>query len=153
MYERTPITNPAAALRLVRIMKGAFIVSALFFLYLVITIPASDSRPPDPVIETVLTFFALTNIVLGFVIPRFMAKAAQRKSESKSPAAPLQRWFTASVAGFAFLESCSLFGVMLHFLGAELRRSELLIAVGIVATLFFSAGAPPGADEGSISPR
>jgi hypothetical protein len=59
----------------------------------------------------------------------------------------LQFWFARSVIGFAFIEACSLFGVALHAMGADIRRSELLIGIGIVATVFFSAGEAP-ADEG-----
>jgi hypothetical protein len=143
MNESVPITNPAAALRVVRMLKIAFVASAILFLRMIITIPAHPLQPVNSTVETAITIVALVNIILGYAFPRFMLRAAQRASGNTSNVPSIQRWFTASVVGFAILESCSLFGVALHFMGAELLRSELLIAVGIVATVFFSAGAPP----------
>jgi membrane protein YqaA with SNARE-associated domain len=138
---------------LMRVMKIAFIVSALLFLSLVMRIPAKETQPPSSSLEMALTILALTDVVIGYVIPRFILRSAQAAQENAAQPAAIRRWITASVIGFAFLESCSLFGVMLHFLGAEIWRSELLIAVGILATVFFSAGAVPGADGGSTEPR
>jgi hypothetical protein len=143
MNGRAPVTNPAAAMRLVRVMKIAFIASALIFLYMVMKLPANATQPPDPTLEMVLTILALANIANGFVIPRYILRAAQRAQGDPNQATLVQRWFTANVLGFAILESCCLFGVALHFLGADLRRSELLIGIGIVATVFFSPGAVP----------
>lgn len=147
MNGRAPVTNPAAAMRLVRVMKIFFVVSMLFFLYMVMKLPATAAQPPDAMLEMVLTILALANIANGFVIPRYILRAPQRAQGNTTQATLSQRFITASVLGFAFLESCSLFGVALHFLGADLQRSELLIAVGIVATVFFSPGPLP--DSGS----
>jgi F0F1-type ATP synthase membrane subunit c/vacuolar-type H+-ATPase subunit K len=152
MNGRAPVTNPAAAMRLVRVMKIFFVVSMLFFLYMVIKLPANGTQPPDPKLEMVLTILALANIANGFVIPRYILRAPQRAQGDPNQATLVQRWFTANVLGFAFLESCGLFGVVLHFLGADLRRSELLIGVGIVAIVFFSPGAVPDSGSGPTLP-
>ena len=154
MNDRAPIstvTSPAAALRLVRIMKIAFVVSAILFLGVIIRLPANAAQPPDFTLVTAITVVAFADVVLGFVFPRSYLRTGRRAPGDVKPPTPIQRWFTANVIGFAFLESCSLFGVMLHFLGAELRRSELLIGVGIIATIFFSLGTPPGGEEGNIA--
>jgi F0F1-type ATP synthase membrane subunit c/vacuolar-type H+-ATPase subunit K len=153
MNGRAPVTNPAAAMRLVRVMKIFFVVSMLFFLYMVMKLPATAAQTPDPKLEMVLTILALANIANGFVIPRYILRAPQRAQGDPNQATLVQRWFTANVLGFAFLESCGLFGVVLHFLGADLRRSELLIGVGIVAIVFFSPGAVPDAGSGPNLPN
>jgi hypothetical protein len=152
MNGRAPVTNPAAAMRLVRVMKIFFVVSMLFFLYMVMKLPATAAQTPDAKLEMALTLLALANIVLGFVVPRYILRAAQRAQGNTTQATLSQRFITASVLGFAFLESCSLFGVVLHFLGADLRRSELLIGVGIVATVFFSLGPLPDSGSGPTLP-
>jgi hypothetical protein len=149
MNEGAAVTSPAAALRLARILKFAFAISAILFLSVVLRVPAKATQPPDPMVVAAITILAFANIVLGFVFPRYYLRNAQRVPGNAQQATPIQRWFTANVLGFALIESCSLFGVMLHFLGAELGRSNLLIGVGVVATLFFSVGAPPESEEGS----
>jgi len=145
------MNSESQIVRTVRIMKIGFITFALLLIYLIFKIPASAPQPIDPTVEMAVTILALVDVVLGFVFPRFMMRMAQRAPGNAAPATALQRWFAGSVVGLAFLESCNLFGFALHFLGAELGRSELLIGVGIVATMFFSAGAPPGRDEGNRS--
>jgi F0F1-type ATP synthase membrane subunit c/vacuolar-type H+-ATPase subunit K len=152
MNGRAPVTNPAAAMRLVRVMKIFFVVSMLFFLYMVMKLPATAAQTPDAMLEMVLTILALANIANGFVVPRYILRAPQRAQGDPNQATLVQRWFTANVLGFAFLESCGLFGVVLHFLGADLRRSELLIGVGIVAIVFFSPGAVPDSGSGPTLP-
>lgn len=147
MDERMPIKDPAAALRVVRAMKVAFVLSALLFLYIVIRIPATSAQPLDSTVEAAFVIAALTMVFLGFAARKLFARAVQNASATTIPAADLQRWLAASVISFAFLEACSLIGVALHFIGAALWHSELLIGVGIVATAFFSAGAPPGSEE------
>lgn len=152
MNGRVTVTSPGAALRLVRVLRITVVVAQILFLYyLVIRFPIASPRPLDPTAGMVITGLALANVVLGFVFPRYFLRIRQRAQGNAAQAALLQRWVTANVVGFAFLESCSLFGVALHFLGAALRRSELLIGVGIVATVFFSLGAPPGPEEGSAA--
>jgi hypothetical protein len=151
MNGRTPITNSAAAVRVVRVMKSAFVVSAILFLFVVLDVPSKTAQPPVPAIEISITVIALANVALGFVLPRYFLRIGQRASRNAQQSTPIQRWFTANVVRFALLESCTLFGVMLHFMGAALRHSEFLIAVGIVATVFLSLGALPG--EGGDLPQ
>ncbi len=140
-------------MRLVRILKICFVASQILFLYfLVIQLPSPSTRPVDFKIEMALTILALSNVVLGFVIPRYFLRAGPRATgDASQQSSPIQRWFTANIVGFALLESCSLFGVVLHFLGAPLRHSELLICIATVAIVFFTAGAPPAGEASSNS--
>jgi hypothetical protein len=147
------VPNPAAARRLVRVLKAAFVGSPFFFFYIVVKTSATAAHAPSATVEMALTLVALTNVALGYAVPRLMMRAAQRTPGSRDQATVIQRWLTANVLGFALLESCSLLGMALHFLGAELQRTELLIAVGIIATVFFSPGALPDGGSGPTEPR
>jgi len=149
MSAEASIPNRAAALRLVRALKYAFALSPILFLLVIIRIPARNVAPPEPTVVTAITIVALTMIILGYAVPRSLAQVGQNSQATATLAGQLQSWLSRNLIGFAFLEACSLFAFVLHFLGAELRRSELLIAVGIVATLFFSAGEPPGSEDAS----
>jgi hypothetical protein len=117
------------------------------FLYMVIKVLPAAASPVDPMMETLLTIIALASVVVGLVLPRILPGLAKNVPDHVPQAQRLQSWFTRSVLGFAFVEACSLFGIALHALGASLHRSELLIGIGIVATVFVSAGEPP-TDEG-----
>lgn len=150
MNDRAPLANPEAALRLVRVLKIAFILSSILFLFVVIEIPSKSPQPVDRTVELALLIAALTTIVLGYAFPKFLASSGQGRSGSAPQASALQAWFSRCVMSFAFLEACSLFGVVLHFLGAELLHSELLIGVAILALAFWSPETPPSSeDEGN----
>jgi hypothetical protein len=137
------------ALLTARILKISFIVSGLMFLYIVFKIPPNGTEPVQPAFELIISAVALTNIVLGFVLPGLVAGATRGRQSGASPSAtPMQRWFTGYILSLAFFESCSLFGLVLHFLGARIQVVELLFAASLLAILFRSPGAPPS-DEGA----
>lgn len=139
------------ALGIARILRIFFIVSSLLFLYIVFTMPSKATMPPQPALELIISAFALTNVVLGFILPGFLAKAARRAQSNAGPRTPpIQRWMSGCILSLAFFESCNLFGVVLHFVGARALVVESLFAAGLLAMLFWSPGAPP-IDEG-VSP-
>jgi len=144
-----PITNPAATVRVFRILKIAFLVYTVLLLFIVIRIPSKSHRPVDQTLEMAITIVALATLAMGFVSPRLLAKFARPSSQSAPAAIPIRRWFTGGVIGLAFLEACSLFGLSLHFLGADLQHSASLVGAGIVAIVFFSPGALPRNEDGN----
>jgi hypothetical protein len=136
------------ALVMARILKIAFIVSGLMFLYIVFKIPPNETEPLQPAVELIISAVALTNIVLGFVLPRYVARAARSRQSSVGPSTtPIQRWMTGYVLSLALFESCSLFGLVLHFIGARILVVELLFAASLLAILLRSPGVPL-TDEG-----
>jgi len=139
------------ARRIVGILKISFIVSGLLFLYIVFKIPPKATLSPQPAFALVISAIALTNIVLGFVLPGFLARNALRgQSGMRQPTTPIQRWMSNCVLSLAFFESCNLFGLVLHFVGARVLIVESLFAAGLLAMLFWSPGAPP-TEEGAAS--
>jgi hypothetical protein len=153
MNSRVAATNPAAAKRLFRLIKIGFIVYMALLFFVVIRIPSKSHRAVDPMIELALTMTALVALVAGYVAPRVLARHPQPESQDAAAAPAIKSWFSGGVIGLFFLEACSLFGVVLHFLGADLQRSELLIAAGIVSTVFFSPGALPDGANAPAEPH
>ena len=76
--------------RLMRILKLSFLVSGVLFLYVVFTIPAKSPGPVNPAIELVLTILAITNVVLGFTLPQFLARVAMRSPQSTLQPTPVK---------------------------------------------------------------
>jgi hypothetical protein len=145
--------NPAAIARAARVMKIGFIAFAVLLMFLVMKMPAQPRQPSDPLVANAITVLALLDGALGLVMPRFLVRSARRRPGSARPVTPVQQWFTGVVVSYAFFTSICLFGFALHFLGADLRRSELLIGVGIVSMVAVFPKAPPEDDERQIPPK
>lgn len=135
-----------APARLMRVIRFSFAASGLLFAYVVMTVPAQAPRPVDPPVEVAFTAVAFMNVVLGFLAPRLFALAPQNKGKTA-----LNRWLSRSLVSLALFESCTLFGVTLHFIGGRLQLVALLIAVGIISTLVWRPGDPPADDDGKLS--
>lgn len=85
----------------------------------------------------------------GFLFPQFAFPAAQGTAQNLAVAVRLQRWMAKGLMSLAFFEACILFGLTLHFLHGNLWLVEILFGVGIAAELWWSPGAPPGAEDGT----
>ena len=136
------VQSPAFTMR---VLKFAFIASVVMFFYIVVTLPAAPKQPLDPKVGLLITILALTNIAFGFGARRLVDRPARAAAST-----PLKRWMTAGVLSLAFFESCPLFGLALHFLGATLRHVEILFAAGLLSMLFWSPGSPPPAENADL---
>jgi len=134
------------AVRLVRILRISLIVSVLLSFWIVLKVPATPGTLPKPLVEVVIPLLALTNVVLGFFVPGFLLRGAEDRLTGMRSATAVQRWVSDCVLSLALLESCCLFGVVLHFIGARARIVGILFAVGLLAMAFWSPGTPPGED-------
>jgi len=133
-----------------RVVKYAFVVSAFLFIYVLTIIPARDGPPVSWPFELAITIVALACIVVGFLVPRFVFRAAESAYQGNPALTPLKRWMTKGIMSLAYFEACILFGLALHFLKGSLRLVELLFAAGIAAELFWSPGEPPSAGSGEF---
>jgi hypothetical protein len=136
---------------LMTIIKIAFVVSGLMFVYIVITIPAQLRRPVDLPVQVTLSIVALVVVALGFYAPRFFGRVPTRTTPDRPGATAVSRWTTTSLISLSFFEWSSLSGVALHFLGGRVQLVALLLAVGIISTLIWRPGAPPTAEVGKLS--
>jgi hypothetical protein len=145
----TPSAKDAS--RLVRVFRLCFIAASLMFVFVAFKVPSKASAPPQPAFVVIISAVALTSLVLGFVLPGFLARAARGGQAGAPPSvSPIQRWFSGCVLSLAFFESCYLFALVLHFVGAPVLIVESLFAAGILATVLWSPGAPP-ADDAVLS--
>src|SRR5580698_2908753 len=136
--------KPGDALRIVRILKISFIVAGLLFFYLAFKIPSKVTVPPKPAVGLVISAFALSIIVLGFVLPGFKMRAVRRGNPNvRSTATPIQSWMSGCILSLAFFQSATLFAFVLHFTNAEAIVVDSLFAAGLLAMLFWSPGTPP----------
>jgi hypothetical protein len=136
-------SKASQALTVVRTLKVSFIVAGLLFLYVVFKLPPNVTTHPQPAFELVISAIALTNVVLGFVLPGLKARASRRSRTTAPPTTPIQRWMAGYLFSLALFQSCNLFGVVLHFVGARILVVESLFAAGLLAMLFRNPGAPP----------
>ncbi len=138
--------NPANFMMLV--MKLAFIVSGLLIIFVVARVPSqAPQQPVSPAFEWAVTALAIIEDVIGLNGRRLYLWIAKRVPENALASTPVGRWMTANIFSLAFIESCILFGLVLHFMGANVRFVQLLFAVGILSLLFWSPGKPPATGE------
>jgi hypothetical protein len=130
------------------VMKLAFLVSGLMMIGVAIRVPAHAQQTVGPAFEWAITVLAIADDVLGLYGRRFFGWIARRAPLLEAGASPLSRWMTANVFSLAFMESCILFGIFLHFVGARPWSAKLLFGVGIVSLLLWGPGTPPSAAAG-----
>lgn len=132
--------NPA---RFALILKLCFLVASILFTYVAYTLPVQPGPPISQTFEFGITALALVDILMAFVLPPFLARAAARKAPGTSPVPPLQQWTSRNLVALAFLESSVLFGFVLHVLGANPRLAFTVMGIGIFAILLWRPSAPP----------
>lgn len=139
--------------RVMRIMKYAFVVSILLFLFMAFRIPSNAKHPPQQPIELIIMLLGLVNIILGWNGRSILARLAQANTSSPNRPTPLNQWFAANIFSLAMMESCALFALVLHLLGSSTKLVGILFACALLALLFWTPGAPPTTENigGAIS--
>lgn len=138
--------NPAKFMMLV--LKLAFIVSGLLFIVVVARVPTqTPQQPVSPAFEWAVTVLGIIEDVIGLNGRRLFLWLAKRAPGNAQASTPLGRWMTGNVMSLAFMETCILFGMVLHFVGARVRLVELLFAVGMISLVLWSPGTPPAAKQ------
>lgn len=134
----------AAAVRLGRTLKLAFIGSGLLFIFLVIRLPAKSPHSAPPAIELVMTIVAFACVFAGFFVPRVVRRAQPFQDRPGSTA--LNQWMSMTVLSLAFFQACILFGFVLHLVGARAPFVDVLLAAGIISLLIWSPQPPPASN-------
>ena len=140
-----------AAKRIVRTLKYSFILSGALFILVCYRIPSKSPHPASPALGLMLTAFALLDVAIGFLTPKYLATLAQRAPAGSQRSNSRQQWFSGCVLSLAFFTSSNLFALVLHFLNADVHLVELLFAVGMLSMILWSPGNPPGTDDGAIT--
>ncbi len=140
------VQSPALVMR---IIKYAFVVSAFLFIRVAIEIPVQPHSALGQPVELGITIVALICIVVGFLVPRFVFRTAERTYRS-NPALLAQTVDDERRYAPGLFRSVILFGLMLRYLGAHAWLVELLFGLGIAAELIWSPGTPPDAALGTF---
>lgn len=137
------------AVRMVRIMKWCFILSAALFIFVAVRIPTPEEHAPNSTFEFAISIAALGCVVAGFLLPKLLSSSTATSMQRTPASTPVKRWFSGCVVSLACFNACSLFAFALHFVGARVRIVELLFAIGMLSVIFWSPGNPPSANEGN----
>jgi hypothetical protein len=146
--ERTSQVN--APERVIQIMRICFVVYAILLTYLVIKMPAQPQAPPNPAFEWFVTGLALFDIAAGFYARRVLRWMVKRSPQSAPKPPPAKQWMTANILSLALFISCGLFGLVLHFVGADVRFVEILLGVCLASLILWRPGTPPAENEGNL---
>jgi hypothetical protein len=129
--------------RVMRIIRSGFVFAGVMLIYVAMTIPAQAPRPIKPLAEMTITLMALADVALGFFSPRLLMLLAMREVRSGPEIAAMSGWLMGNVVGLAFIFSCNLFAMVLHFVGAQAEFVALLFGVGMISLLVWRPGEPP----------
>ena len=142
------LKSPALTMR---VLKFAFVASAFLFILVAVRVSVQPGPPISRQFQLAVAFAGIMSVVAGFLLPRFAFRATQGTAQNPSEAVRLQQWMAKNLMSLAFFEASILFGLALHFLHGSTRLVELLFGVGIAAELWWSPGAPPGAEDGTLA--
>ena len=116
-------------------------------IFVMVRIPLKSATVVNPNVELAITAIALINLLVGLCGRPFLGRLAKYNRQTTKPA-PLQRWLTANVFSLACMDSCMLFGFVLHILRARIMVVELLFGAAMISLFFWSPGTPPTVEDG-----
>jgi len=137
--------NPA--IRVVRTMQIAFIVSVLLFLFVLHTLnPAAQNVSAS--FQWGIVLCAIASAGMGFIGQRaFLRPSAPSLPTNQNPT-PLARWFSGHLLRFATAESVALFGFVLRMWGSTSILVYLLFGGSLLLLLTWRPGTvPPSAGQ------
>ncbi len=134
----------ASAVSIMRALKASFVVSGFLLIFLVYKLPSQNASAAETTVEFAISAIALVDVALGFFLPGYLMRQAERAPRRNVQATPVQRWMTCTVIGLAFFQSCNLFAFTLHMLGARTTVVGILFAVGLASMILWDFGKPPG---------
>lgn len=136
--------NPA--IRTVRVMQVAFIVSVLLFMYVLRAVhPATHSVNPS--VQWGIVFCAIASAMMGFIVQRIMLRAPSQSSATTQDSTLLGPWFAGHVLRFATAESVALFGFALRMIGDSSPVVTALFAGSLLLLILWQPGEVPPAAE------
>jgi hypothetical protein len=121
-------------------MQIAFIVFGCSVFYLMHVVKPNAETPPAPALYESIAAVAVADGFIGIMMHRLLLKAKARPLPNGRMPTGAERWLSANVVRLAFATSTSLFGFVLHVLGAPERLAQILVGLGILYMLM-----PPGA--------
>lgn len=139
------------AIRVVRILQFAFIVSVLLFYYIARTLhPPAQSV--NAVAQWAIVVCAVFVALSGFIVQRVILNAPVRPASDAQNSTPQGRWFTGHVVRFATAESVALVGLVLRALGSPSNLVIAMFAGSLLLLLIWQPGDAPAVNE-SKNPR
>jgi len=125
-----------------RTMQIAFIVFGCLVFYLMHIVKPNAETPPAPALYESIAAIAVVDGLIGIWMQKMILKGQVRTLLNGKMSTPGQRWLAANVVRLAFATSTSLFGFVLHVLGAPERLAQILVGLGILY-LLMPPGTPP----------
>jgi hypothetical protein len=136
--------NPA--IRVVRILQIAIIVSVLLFYYVLhLTHPAPQNV--DSTVQLAIVCCAIASAMAGFIMQRAVQNAPNRLNASGQKSTARGRWLSGHVVRFATAESVALFGFVLGMMGSTSNVVIGLFAGSLLLLVFWQPGEVPAENE------
>jgi hypothetical protein len=132
--------NPAV--RVVRILQIAFIVSVLLFIR-VLQILHPPTHSVSAPIQWAIVLCAIASAEIGFIGQRTFLRPRDPSLPTTQNPTPLARWTSGHIIRFATAESVALFGFVLRMLGSNSIVVYLLFGSSLLLMLMWRPGNVP----------
>lgn len=136
----------AAAIRLMRVLKMAFLLFGLLLIFVIYRVPAKPWVRANPALEVILMIVAGICVAEGFLAPRFFGRLLKRRQGAD----PLQAWLAVGVLSLAFFNAAMLFGCVVHFTGGRLPFEAVPLLAGWLSILVWRPQAAPAGDVPAV---
>jgi len=136
--------NPV--IRQFRVMQFAYIVSVLFFYY-VISMIHPTANAVNSSMQTAIVLCAIASVLMGFIVQRMMQRAPSQSLLEKRNSSLLARWKVGHIIRFATAESVALYGVVLHMLGSSSTLVNVMFICSLLLLLIWQPGTCPPKNE------
>lgn len=135
-----------SALRVLRALQAALVVSVVLYLVLAMRLPAPPPASTAPAMLAALGFLSVMNVGIVFLLRRILVRRSEAILENnpEDPAA-LLRWRGGHIATYAVAESIALFGLILRFMGFTLSQVWPFLLAGFILLLFLRPRRPVSA--------
>ena len=135
-----------SAVRVLRTVQVALLVSILLCLVLAMRLPTPTLAGTAPVTLAALGFLSVMNVGIIFVLRRvFVRRSAVMLGNNPEDPLALMQWRAGHIATYAVAESIAVFGLILRFVGFTLPQVGPFFLAGFVLLLFLGPRRPVNA--------
>lgn len=132
-----------AALRQIRIIWGAMLLSVLLYAFVSFRIPSSTRATPSAAFIRAIGLLSVGTVFAIFTARRLLL----RDSPMQVPARPdgqivVTRWRMAHILTWALCEAIALDGLVLHFTGFAVQQAAPFFIAGFALMLFYAPRRP-----------
>lgn len=135
------------AIRLVRILQFAFIVSVLLFFDVATRLLRPPAQSVNPAVQWTIVIVSIACASSGFLVQRMLRRTPNMPLSTIQRTDLLRPWLMGHLIRFAMAESVALFGFVLRGLGSSSKLVNTMFAASLLLLILWRPGEVPTPNE------